>query len=74
MLSTQAQDAKVRTVDGYLEWREESLLVEKAYRCWQCSSEPGRHLAFEAYAYALDREEAAAARYGELASLTEAVW
>jgi hypothetical protein len=53
-------------MDGYVAWREESAVVEKAYRNWASAEREDRGLAFAAYAAALDREERAASDYERL--------
>lgn len=50
-------------MDSYVEWREESQIVETAYERWAESERFERGLAYAAYRAALDREEKAADAY-----------
>ena len=47
-------------VGSYVEWREESATVRRAYRRWSGAPRGERDLALAAYIAALDREERAA--------------
>ena len=49
--------------DTYLEWRDESKAVERAYERWTDSERAERRLAYAVYRAALDREEKAADVY-----------
>ena len=49
--------------DTYLEWRDESKAVERAYERWTESEGGERHLAYAVYRAALEREEKAADVY-----------
>ena len=53
-----------QAMERYVEWREECLLVEDAYRNWSMAPAEASELPFAAYGAALDREESAAAVYG----------
>jgi hypothetical protein len=53
-------------IDAYVDWGEESVEVEYAYRRWSVTQSPDAALAFAAYAAALDREELASIRYARL--------
>jgi hypothetical protein len=50
-------------IDSYVDWRERSAAVRRAYRWWRAADTEGRPAAFAAYRAALDREERAVARY-----------
>jgi hypothetical protein len=50
-------------VDEYVRWREESLMVHRAYDLWLTAPPRERWLAHAAYSAALDREGEAAASY-----------
>ena len=47
----------------YLEWRDETSTLERAYDHWVKAVRAERQFAFAAYMAALDREEHAAVRY-----------
>jgi hypothetical protein len=47
-------------LDSYVRWREACEDVRSAYKRWGRSLPPQRHLAFESYRAALEREERAA--------------
>jgi hypothetical protein len=53
-------------VDCYVDWREESAAVRRAYRGWATAERPERPGAFAAYVAALDREERAGDRYAHV--------
>jgi len=53
-----------RAFQHYLDWRDESSAVERAYEYWARAARPERTFAFVVYQAALDREEHAAVRYG----------
>jgi hypothetical protein len=55
-----------RLIDAYIEWREECIALEEAYRRWASADELDAELAFAAYRAGLDREERASTFYGEL--------
>ncbi len=50
-------------IDSYVDWRERSAAVRRAYRWWRAADTEDRPAAFAAYHAALDREERAVARY-----------
>jgi hypothetical protein len=50
-------------VDEYVRWREECVLVHRAYDAWTGAPAHERRLAHAAYTAALDREGEAAAGY-----------
>jgi hypothetical protein len=52
--------------DAYIDWREECVAVEDAYRRWAGADELDAEFAFAAYRAGLDREERASTHYGEL--------
>jgi hypothetical protein len=53
-------------IDAYDRWLEEAARVRESYSCWSTASRRDAATAFGAYASALDREQAAAARYREV--------
>jgi hypothetical protein len=53
-------------MDEYVSWREECSNVAASYARWSQASRREQALAFGAYVAALDREERAAAVYGQL--------
>ena len=53
-------------VDSYVDWREESAAVRRAYRRWAGAARRDRPGAFAAYMAALDREERAGVRYAQV--------
>jgi hypothetical protein len=53
-------------VDSYVDWREESAAVRRAYRRWAGAAPGDRSGAFAAYLAALDQEERAGARYAQV--------
>jgi hypothetical protein len=53
-------------VDSYVDWREESAAVRRAYRRWAGAEPTDRSCAFAAYVAALDQEERAGARYAQV--------
>jgi hypothetical protein len=53
-------------IEAYVNWREECLALEDAYRRWSSAAKPDAELAFAAYMAGLDREESASMLYGEL--------
>ena len=53
-------------VDSYVDWREESAAVRRAYRRWADAAGTDRPCAFAAYVAALDQEERAGARYAQV--------
>jgi hypothetical protein len=55
-----------RLTDAYIEWREECIALEDAYRRWVGADELDAELAYAAYRAGLDREECASIRYWEL--------
>lgn len=59
----QATTAVDLILDAYVDWREASESVERAYAAWGQAGGPRRSGAFDIYAAALDREERAAAEY-----------
>jgi hypothetical protein len=54
--------------DAFMDWREESVALEDAYRRWVTADELDAELAFAAYGAGLDREERASTVYAELVS------
>jgi hypothetical protein len=50
-------------VDSYVEWREASAMVRRAYRHWSNAARGERPVASAAYRTALEREERACDRY-----------
>jgi hypothetical protein len=50
-------------VNEYVRWREECLMVHRAYDFWLVAPSSERSLAHAAYLAALDREDEAAAHY-----------
>jgi hypothetical protein len=54
--------------DAFMDWREECLALEDAYRRWANADELDAGLAFAAYTAGLDREERASTHYEELVS------
>jgi hypothetical protein len=50
-------------IDSYVDWREQSAAVRRAYRWWRAADTEDRSVAFAAYRAALDREERATSRY-----------
>ena len=52
-----------RAFQHYLDWRDETSTLERAYDRWVRSPRDERAFAFAAYKAALDREEHAAVRY-----------
>jgi hypothetical protein len=54
------------TLDAYVEWREECVAVDRAYRRWSASSSDGSALAFAVFVAALDREQRASNAYARL--------
>jgi hypothetical protein len=50
-------------VDEYVRWREECVMVHRAYDLWTIAPRRERRLAHAAYVAALDREGEAAANY-----------
>jgi hypothetical protein len=50
-------------MDRYVDWREESDGVERAYRAWVEASSGERRFGYLAYTAALDREERACDLY-----------
>jgi hypothetical protein len=53
-------------VDSYVDWREASEAVRRAYGRWGRAARRDRPGAFAAYVAALDREERAGARYAHV--------
>jgi hypothetical protein len=53
-------------VDSYVDWREESAAVRRAYRRWADAVRTDRPGAFAAYVAALDQEERAGTRYAQV--------
>jgi type II secretory pathway component PulK len=53
-------------VDSYVDWREESAAVRRAYRRWAGADRGERPGAFPAYVAALDQEERAGRRYAQV--------
>jgi hypothetical protein len=47
----------------YMDWRADAAAVADAYRAWKCAPAAREAAQFAAYTAALDKEEAAAARY-----------
>ena len=47
----------------YMDWRADAAAAADAYRVWQCAPAAREAEHFAAYMAALDKEEAAAARY-----------
>lgn len=52
-----------RAFQHYLEWRDETSTLERAYDRWVKAVRAERQFAFAGYMAALDREEHAAVRY-----------
>jgi hypothetical protein len=50
-------------MEAYVEWREECIRVDEAYRGWLSAVRADAALAFPAYVAALDREERASEVY-----------
>jgi hypothetical protein len=65
-LSVQQQRAVDDAVLAYVAWRAECTAVWDSYHRWASAPSADTDLAHRAYAAAIDREEAAANRYGEL--------
>jgi hypothetical protein len=59
-------------VDCYVDWREESAAVRRAYRGWAAAERGHRPGAFAAYVAALDREERAGTRYAHVLAYFQA--
>jgi hypothetical protein len=64
--SVQQQRAVGDAVLAYVAWRAECIAVWDAYGRWASAPSLDTDLAHRAYAAAIDREEAAANRYGGL--------
>jgi hypothetical protein len=60
-------------IDAYIDWREECVILEDAYRRWVSAAASDAELAFAAYRAGLDREERASILYGELVSRVKKV-
>jgi len=60
-------------VDSYVDWREESAAVRRAYRRWAGAVRSDRAGAFAAYVAALDQEERAGARYAQVVAYFHSV-
>jgi hypothetical protein len=60
-------------VDSYVDWREESAAVRRAYRCWAGAARADRPGAFAAYVAALDQEERAGTRYAQVIAYFDSV-
>ena len=73
MRTSRAEREGDLAVDAYLDWRDTCLIVRATYRCWQSAYAGERRLAYQAYSYALDDEEASAAVYERLAALPDAL-
>lgn len=62
--------SQTRLVDGmigaYIDWREASDVVQRAYRSWGNATAPAADVAFRRYMAALDEEEWAAEAYAIL--------
>jgi hypothetical protein len=71
-LNRSSQCAATRTelidavMDGYVNWREESVAVAASYQHWSRAPRDAGASAFDAYVAALDREERAACEYRRL--------
>ena len=65
LLEVVRQRLTERALRRYLDWRDECSDVELAYRAWRHALTTNSACAFGAYSAALDREQRAAARYGE---------
>ena len=59
-------------VDSYVNWREESAAVRRAYRGWAAAERGQRPGAYAAYVAALDREERAGTRYAHVLAYFQA--
>lgn len=53
-------------IAAYEDWLGHAARVRESYSCWSTASRRDAAAAFAAYALALDREQAAAARYREV--------
>jgi hypothetical protein len=60
-----------RAFKHYLDWRDETSSLERAYDRWVRAPREERAFAYAGYMAALDREEHAAARYEEAMSKAE---
>jgi hypothetical protein len=60
-----------RAFQHYLDWRDETSTLERAYDRWVRAPRGERAFAFAAYRAALDREEHAAVRYEAAMSESE---
>jgi hypothetical protein len=59
-------------VDSYVDWREESAAVRRAYRDWAAAERIERPGAFAGYIAALDREARASTRYAHVLAYFQA--
>lgn len=59
-------------VDSYVDWREESAAVRRAYRDWAAAERCVRPDAFAGYIAALDREARASTRYAHVLAYFQA--
>jgi hypothetical protein len=53
-------------MDAYVEWRQESAEVERAYQRWSTAAPADTALAFAAYVAALDREDRASIFFAQV--------
>ena len=63
LLEIAHQQLTDRAFTHYLDWRDETSTLERAYHRWVTAHREERAFAFAAYMAALDREEHAAVRY-----------
>ncbi|HEX3803675.1 MAG TPA: hypothetical protein VHV75_12630 [Solirubrobacteraceae bacterium] len=63
VLGEAAADLLDRMLFRYIDWREEADTVTEAYQRWSRAEADTQRAAFSVYTAALDREQAAAARY-----------
>ena len=63
LLEVARQQLADRAFEHYLDWRDETSTLERAYDRWVGAPRGERAFAFAAYKAALDREEHAAVRY-----------
>ena len=60
-------------IDAYVEWREASRAVRRAYRRWNGAAGCDRSVAFAAYAVALEREAHAGDLYATTLACVRAI-
>ena len=64
-----SKEASDPTLDAYSSWRQESRMVQRAYRAWVCAKDRDACSAFRAYTASLDREQHAAEVYAAVTRL-----